>query len=192
MTKCSDIISSAFRRSGIASAAEPISAIEAAVGLERLKGMYERMSQGLLGQVYDYYLSTGAYTAQEGQRIFKADGASVVTLPVTIVDDGTGLTRMPYDGSFVIVVDPNTNSPLRYIYNSALGKWQEISQVGAADEAPLSNQFEEALKDMLGVLLNDENGQEPTATLKSNAALGKLAIASRYQSTRRDAKQVMF
>lgn len=192
MTKCSDIIASAYRRSGIASAVEPIGAYEAAVGLERLKGMYERMTNGLLGQVCDFFLSSGAYTAMEGQRIYKNDPTSVITLPVTVADLPTGKQRMPKDGSFIIIVDPATNSSLRYIYNASIATWQEITGVGASDEAPLSGQFEEALRDILGVLLNDENGQEPTKTLASNAAMGKLSIASRYQTVRTDAKQVMF
>lgn len=192
MTTCSDIIASAFRRSGVLGATVAVDSTWAAVGLERLKGMYERMAQGLFGKTEPYYLSSGAYTAKENQWIYKASGASVVTIPPTVLDDDTGLTRAPKDGAFIRITDPNTNIPVLWVYNAGLGKWQELYTLAAGDVAPISSEYEEALKDMLAVILCDENGQEPSRMLASNAGLGKLAIASRYSVTRKSAKQVYY
>lgn len=183
MTTCANIIQSAYRRSQVIGARVAINADLQTIGLERLRGMYQRMINGLLGQLTDYYLSSGAYTAIEQQRIYKASGASVITIPTTVTDLDTGTTRVPKDGAAIVVVDPTgTDQPKFWVYNAMLGKWQELMTLALTDVAPLTSQFEEALKDMLACLLADENGIPVGKTLSSNAALGKLAIASRYQS----------
>lgn len=192
MTTCSEIINSAYRRAGVIGASVVPDNLQATIGLERLVGLYERMAQSLLGTVDEYYLASGAYTAVENQRIFKASGTSVITLPVTVVDASTGRTRAPLDGALVLVADPNTTIPVKWIYNAAYAKWQDMATLAAGDVAPLTGQYTEALKDILGVLLCDENYLEPSKMLATNAALGKLAIASRYTTTKSSAKQVFF
>lgn len=192
MTTCSDVINSAYRRSGVLGLAVIPNSEQATVGFELLKGMYERMAQGLFGSLVDYYLSSGNYTAKENQRIYKVSGASVITIPPTVTDASTGLTRAPMDGAFIGITDPVTNVPALWIYNTGLGKWQELYTLAITDVAPLSAQFEEPLKFMLAVLLCDENSMEPTRMLASNAGLGKLAIASRYSSARKSTVQVYY
>ena len=91
---------------------------------------------------------------------------------------------MPLDNSVIEVTDPNTNTPHYYIYNAAIAKWQDIYALTINSEAPLSESFEEAVKNMLAVILCSDNSIEPTKQLNTDAAMGKLAIASKYKTVR--------
>lgn len=186
MAKCSDIISTAFRLSGVTAPGVALGSMEQTIGLEQLQGMYTQMINGkLLGKLTEYYLASGNYTAKEGQRIYKATPASVITNPTTVTDANTGEVRAPLDGAIVVVVDPVGNIPVMSIYNGMMGKWQQLSSLAATDDAPLSYQFEMELKNMLAAILADENGLTVPPLVAKRAALGKVALAQRiaYNST---------
>lgn len=181
MSTCQDIIKSACRRGGLVGKGVILDAELANIGLERLIGIYRTMSNGLLGQVVDYYLTSGPYTATEQQRIYQADGTSVITIPVSLTDADTGITRAPLDGALIIVVRPGSVQVI-WLYNTIIAAWQDIVTLGLTDVAPMSGEFDEQLKDMLAVLMCNEAGLPVPPETSRGAALGKVAIASRYQT----------
>lgn len=187
MATCADIIKAAYRRAGVVGSKVPLSEDQAAIGLEQLQGMYQEMSNGLFGQVIDYYLSGGNYTASEQQRIYKNTTGSVITIPPTVTDADTGLTRAPLDGAMIVVVDPAlvVNKPTIWLYNAAIAKWQSIVDLALTDVAPLSYQFEEPLRNILAAIVADENNLPVTSIIARRAGLGKLAIANRRQQASR-------
>ena len=183
---CEDIIRSAYRRSGAAAAETPLDAPDATVGMERLQGMYiSFFTGGLFGVLTEYYLSTGDYTAKEYDRIFQADPTSVITVPTTVVDDVTGLTRTPRDGAIIVIVDPVAGVPSMQIYNGMMGQWQEVQGLVIADIAPLAYQFDEQLKDLLGAYICDDTGMEVPKVLALNAKLAKLSLSARFGRKRK-------
>lgn len=208
MGTCTDIIQSAYRRAGVLAARVPMSADQAQTGLEQLQGMYEEMSNGLFGQVRDYVLTSGPYTACENQRIYKQDPTSVITLPTIITpqflttdcscdtsDYGfsySGKARPPIDGALVIIVDPTVNVPIIWLYNALMAKWQSVVTLALSDIAPLSYQFEEPLKNMLAVVLADERGMPISPLIARRAATGKLAIGSRRQHASQTTRSLYF
>lgn len=179
MSKCEDIIRAAFFRAGITAADTPLTASQSKLGLIALQGMYQEFGNGLLGQVTDYYLSSGPYTASEGQRIFKASPASVITIPTVVTDKDTGINRAPLDGAIIIVIDPAVAVPAYWLYNMAIGAWQNIVGLALTDVAPMTYKFDEPLKNILAVILADERGQVAPPIVAKRAALGKLAISNR-------------
>lgn len=179
VTKCVDIITSAYRRSQVGAAGVTLGPTQLSVGLELLRGMYERMARGLLATVSPFYLSSGNYTALENQRIYKASAGSVITLPATVVDDTTGETRAPKDGAVIEVVDPVAKTTTINIYNARYASWQDVSNLTSTDVAPMVYEHEEDLKNILGLIICGENGLKPPPSLSIQAALGKLAIATR-------------
>lgn len=187
MALCEEIIRSAFRRSGIAAAGVPLNATRMTVGLEYLQGMYRTFVNGaLFGRLTDYYLSSGNYTASEGQRIYKNAPASVITIPPTLTDPNTGATRAPLDAAMIVVVDPATNVPAMWIYNTMLAKWQNVANLVPGDVAPMSMEWDDQLKDLLAVYICDENTLSVTPVLAKKVGLAKIAIASRYGNPRVD------
>lgn len=192
MATCEAVIRSAFRRARLRAAGVPLDDVSAEVGLERLQGLYQQLANGLLGRVVDYYLTSGAYTAEENQRIYKASPASVITIPSTITDADTGETRAPLDGAFIVVVDPVAGTSALHLYNAIMGQWQDVDGLALADTAPLSLQFEEAIKDLLAVALLSETGVEPSKGLARNAGMGRLALATRPQTKSKSAVLVYY
>lgn len=192
MATCEAIIRSALRRGGVIGKGVTPDPEQARIGLERLQGMFERMSNGLLGRVEDYYLDSGNYTAKEGQRIFKNSALGTVTISSTFTDEDTGQTRAPLDGALIVVVNRATSITNFWVYNAMIATWQDIKDLDLTDECPLSGQFEEALKDMLACLICDEIGLPIPPLVASNASLGKLSIATRPQTKPRSAKNKYF
>jgi hypothetical protein len=200
MATCAEVIRSAFRRSGVAAAAVTLSAANQQIGLERLQGMYiEWVGSGLFGKFCDYYLTSGDYTAKEFQRIFKADDASVVTIPDTVTDACTGLTRAPLDGACIVVVDPNTSETQTepetdagfeagiHLYDALKG-WSTLNDLEVTDYAPLSGRFEEGIKSLLAVALCDEYGYSIPPKLARDAGMAKLRIVSRNDRPRKPSR----
>lgn len=188
MATCQDVIRSAYRRAGIIAASVTLNATQAAVGMERLQGMYQGwVSNAMFGRFCDYFLQTGDYTANEYDRIYKNDPTSVVTIPLTLRDKDTGLTRAPIDNSIISVIDPVGHDPLVYIYNAFAARWDNVQDLLLTSVAPLSIAYEDALKDILAVSLSDELGMPITPDLGLRAKLGLLKIASKYSKPRQAA-----
>lgn len=193
MTTCTALVTSAFRRAGIIAATATPASGDTTIGLERLNGMYLKwLGSGLLGQLTDYYLASGAYTIKENQRVYKKVAAGAITYPTFVVDDITGVTRPIKDGSLVVVVDVTTNTPIIKIYDAMFARWDNAYNLVAADVAPMTGRHEEAVKNCLATELCDEYGFVISTMLAHNAALGRLAMMSRHENPRTGQKTEYF
>lgn len=191
MATCRDTIKSAYRRCGAIAAGVNIGSVQASVGLEHLRGMYETfLGGGLLGRLTNYRMESIPYEAKEFERIFNED-EGVVTFPVTVRDDHTGKYRQPLDGAVVQVVNPMLVTETR-IYDAALGSWQLIEDLTLDGVAPLTNRWESGIKAVLAVILADEIGLPITRLMATQAGACRLSIASRYDNERRETEATYF
>lgn len=178
------IIQSAFRRSGAISAGHNLNAVNRDVGLERLQTIYKDMAAGgLFGRLTDNYLpDSSAYEAKEFERVVNSHAATV-TFPTT-VDDGCDI-RTPREAALIQVVVPGTG-PTTYVYDSAMGAWTAIESLTVDSQAPLSAMYQDALTDLLAVLIADDTGIQISPVLAKRASAARLKLASRYGSARSD------
>lgn len=185
MTTCREVIQSAYRRSGILAAGINMNASQAEIGLELLVGMYQNLIVGgMFGRATEKFLdSASAYEAEEGQRIFNKEDATI-TLPVEVRGDD-GDMRQPRDGAFVTIVNPTTGVARQHLYDGVIGQWQDIHSLALASEAPLSGRFEDHIKNMLAVRLLGESGQPTPLELTRSEGRARLALSTRRDGERR-------
>lgn len=195
MATCDEIIRAAYRRAG-AGAGAAITTLDpddAIVGMERLQGMYLSMlNGGCFGQFCEKYLESGDYEAKEGERVFRVDPTSTITLPASVVDCETGQTRAPREYTVVVVVKPDTYVPELWLYNAMLGKWQNVYALQTTDVAPLSLEYQDELKDILSAFIGSETGMTIDPVAAKKAGLSRLAIASKYGRKRKANKAEYF
>jgi len=135
MATCRDIIEGAAIELNARSLGEALSAAEIDRGLTLLQSMYlEAVDKGVFGRVEDY-LATGAYEAEEQQRVYSA--GYTITLPTEVDDAYTGETRRPLDLAMIQVVNDGSD-PQISIYDAHLGDWVRIDGLTLAGEAPFS------------------------------------------------------
>lgn len=184
MPTCQEIIRSAYRRSGILAAGVNMNASQSSLGLEHLRGLYQNLiSGGMFGRAKDYFLTDLTYEAKEGQRVFKQNPASAVTLPVSLRNDCGGL-RQPRDGAFVTIVDPVLGIPSQNIYDRTIGQWVELSELGLQDPAPLCGRYQDHITNMLAVkMLGDVDLPMPMELIRSEGR-ARLALATRPDDER--------
>jgi len=185
MTTCRDVIKSAYRRSGIMAAGVNLNASQANIGMERLIGLYQTLIEGgMFGRICDKYLDAATYTAEEGQRVYKSV-ASTVTIPTTVVDTGTGLTRQPLDLAFIIVVDPTTGEPQYWLFDRMRGQWAAVHDLTLTAQAPLTPRFDEQIKDLLAEALLEETGQPTPGELLRRVGRARLTLSARRVGERK-------
>lgn len=185
-TTCQTIINRALTKLGIlgSSSATPTTA-DNALGLEALKGIYQRLiNSGAFGQLTDVIV-TSDYTAGENERI-KTTSTVIITLPDQVsfvgyepcagygqvglfTDDN--LVRPPRDLAVVSIVYTDNGTIQDYIYDNRLRQWVEINALTYTSVAPLALRDEGGLAATLAIDLADEFGQQPTAlTLRAAGA----------------------
>lgn len=186
MSTVLEVIQAGWRRSGVIGAGVIIDATKKDVGLERLQALYKDMSEGLFGRMTDVVLTTNAaYTANEFERVVNTAGA-VVTLPATVNDKfaEASILRTPMDGCIIQVVVPGSE-PVTSIYDAAKAQWQPIDALVLTDHCPLTTRWDDAIKNLLAVMLADDVGVPVGPVLAKRAGSARLSIASRYGSARR-------
>jgi len=185
MTTCRDVIKSAYRRSGIMAAGTNLNASQSNIGMERLVGLYQNLIEGgMFGRVEDKYLDSAVYTAEEGQRVYQSVAATV-TIPTTVTDKSTGLTRQPLDLAFIIVVDPVTEVPEYWLFDRMRGAWSAVHGLTLTSQAPLTPRHDEAIKDLLAEALLEETGQPMPRELLRRVGRARLALATRRVGERK-------
>lgn len=197
---CQAIVRSAWRKSGIVAAGTFLSTLQLNIGMENLIDMYLGwLGAGMFGKLRDFYLPTGANWPPASPlpagcgvsplvwvRIYQSDPTSTITLPITLPSYGpSGVIQVP-DGAFIEVTNPNAETPILadYLYDSSLG-WINLQGLTLNSIAPLSARHVEAIKANLACILADEGGFPPPPGVMKQAAMGKLSIATRYDSVRR-------
>lgn len=197
MSTVLQVLKSAYRRAnllGMASTVEgtELDSILSSIGVERIQGFYQKLATaGVLGTLEDYYADAD-YEAEENQQVFNS-GGDTITLPASIIDDSTGLTRAPKHGAVVVIIDGSV-SPFEaetHIYDAHKG-WIDVTELAAADYAPLTSTYDEHIKNLLAEYLAAEDGTPITALLQRDAAQAKLALASLDGKTKKVVRHTYF
>lgn len=151
MVTCRDIIKRALQQARIVPLGRDPSAKEAEAGLSALQGIYDGwFASGMFGRLKDVD-ATGAYVAEEGERI---TGAATVTKP-TQVDDESSPTgkRPPYELSAIVNVTAGAN----WLWTD--GAWVNCSGLTLDGIAPLASRDKEGLSSLLAAYLAEGFGQ---------------------------------
>lgn len=184
MATCRQVITPALRKIGVVGESNPApSAYHAQVGLELLQSLYrESVASGLFGRLTDVTVSE-AYEAKENERIHNSSDDDIeITLPATIVDAGTGETRVPINRA---VIQVSGDTPVTYIYSHLIRDWIAVDGLTLDSEAPLAEQGVNGLACWLAVLLADDGfGTTPSAETIRVAARFRGAQALRYDAAR--------
>jgi hypothetical protein len=202
LTTVLKVIERAYRRSGVKGMSAVITAAQKDVGLERLQDLFMDLSNGTFGALHDKRLTTNAaYTACEFERVINTAGA-VVSLPATVQGDscdpqfdydfgGTSSARTPVDGCVIVVVVPGVSSQCS-IYDSSAAAWQRVDALALNDECPLTNRWSDAVTNILATYLADDVGTPLSPGLAKKAVVGRMGLATRYGSIRRNIQHEFF
>lgn len=192
MASVVDTIQSAYRRGGIVAAGVNINAKQKDIGLERLKGWYNRMALGgKFGALHDKRLTTAdAYEAQEYERVINT-AAAAITLPSTVQDDFDGTDRTPRDMCVITTVVPGSN-PVVKVYDAVMAAWVDINSLTLTGYAPLTFRYDDHIKNLLAVELCDEVGYSIPPMLALNAKAAQVEFASRHGSDRKPVQHEFF
>lgn len=143
MATCRDIVTSAYRMAGVIGLASEPNAEELAFGLSALQSIFDRVADG---RDYMPVLTSGTYEAGENERI---RGASAVTLPTTITDDGA--ERAPKDLAFV-----QYDLGAGYVtYACDRGAWVRLDALAYGDPAPFASRNRDGLSALLALELSE-------------------------------------
>lgn len=134
MATVRDVVTLMLRQARIVGVGREPRSAEAERGLEAFQGLLDFwIGNGMFGRLTDVY-KTDDYTATEGDRVI-APTAITVTFPTSIVDEGTGETRAPYDLSIVETVLNGTR--VVKIYDRTA--WVDLLGLTLASDAPLAS-----------------------------------------------------
>lgn len=172
MATCRAVENRAAKRFTVLAIGENLEADEAAEAHSVLVGMYldaiEKSAKPGLTRVL---VTTSTYTAGEDELIaYSGVTSSSITLPATVVDAKTGLTRAPKDRSVVMI--PGA-TPHAFIYDEMYGDWVDCADLAQTDYAPLSNTNMEALSGALAMFLAGEYGRTLDPVTLSLAERGR-------------------
>lgn len=186
MATVRDIITDAYRVSGIVGISDTPSASEAGFGLDGLQSMFQSwVATGMFGEFTDRY-KTDAYTALEGDRV-TTSGSPTITRPPTYEDggieygDGTGERRAPKELSVIQVIDTTAGTEATYIFDR--GSWVEIEALSLNDTCPLADYGKRGLASALAVELcaiPAFQGQVSQGVLRAAGAFKSAVRGRRY------------
>lgn len=174
---CRDVVNGALRKLGVLARGREPRLAEQMDTLQALRGLYGGLiTAGTLGRLNDVSPLGTAYTAREGDHVYRDDAATItVTLPDRIPLDAepgpygsqwqppanrTDLTRAPKDGAVVRLTDTYVGVTATWIYDAAAGGWATIEELGLADEAPLSRRDPNGLQAYLASRVADDFGMD--------------------------------
>lgn len=145
---------------------------ESDVALQALKALYVQLvTGGRFGPITDVAV-TAAYTAGENERIADLSGVAVaITLPASVVDAVTGLSRAVEDRSVVQIVGGST-----WIYDTGQGAWVDTQAITLASQFPLGHRFMTALAALLAVVVAPELGVSAPETVVTLAESGRAQL----------------
>lgn len=193
MATCREIITAAYRRAGILGRAATPSAQDGSRGLEVLQGWYEGLiGSGAFGRQNDAAISADYTAAEQDRIILTAVTAVQVTLPDTVADADSGVTRPIRDGSIITVADLYSDDRFAYVYDSAYGAWTPIYALTLDNWAPLSARHRRGIVGNLAVLLADESGLPVSPVLALEARSGLAAMLMRTDAPARPVRAEYF
>lgn len=169
---CREIVTRALHMIAVVPRGEDPEAAELADGMAVLQSLYDGwLIAGMFGRLIDVYES-GDYEAGEGQRIYLSSGT--VTLP-TEVDE-----RKPRD--LVAVEFFDTDGRKAYVWDRTA--WVQITDLEAADTAPLSERGANGLAACVAVAFAEEFGAPVTNAAMMQCRNFKTALSYKLGSER--------
>lgn len=182
MTTCRDIVTRALQMSGIVALGRDPKAAETEAGMVSLQSLYDEwVNGGMFGRLKDVY-ETGAYTANEGERVY----GSSVTLPVTIEEQGK--TRAPRQ--FACVATVNSGAATNSVYFD--GAWRTVSGLALGDDAPFATISVDGLSGCVAERLASAFGGDVSVGAARAARQFKQALTFKLGSTQPEAQGVYF
>ncbi len=184
MASCREVENRTAKRFSVLQIGENLEADEAAEAHSVLVGVYldalERSAKPGLTRVL---VTSATYTAGEDELIaYDGVTSATITLPVTVVDVKTGLTRAPKDRSVVMI--PGTTAQA-YIYDEMYGDWVDVCGLAQTDYAPFSNTNMEALSGALAMFLAGEYQRTLDPVTLSLAERGRAWLYGQLRKGRR-------
>ena len=176
MTTVQEGVTRALRYLSVVNEGHPApAAYESDIGLQALKALYVQLvTGGRFGPITDVAV-TAAYTAGENERIADLSGVAVaVTLPASVVDAVTGLSRAVEDRSVVQIVGGST-----WIYDTGQGAWVDTQAITLASQLPLGHRFMTALAALLAVVVAPELGVSAPETVVTLAESGRAQLRAK-------------
>ncbi len=172
MSTCREVENRTAKRFSVLEIGENLEADEAAEAHSVLVGVYldalERSAKPGLTRVL---VTSATYTAGEDELIaYDGVTSATITLPVTVVDTKTGLTRAPKDRAVVMI--PGTTAQA-YVYDEMYGDWVDVCGLAQTDYAPFSNTNMEALSGALAMYLASEYSRPLDPMLAAIAERGR-------------------
>lgn len=140
----------------------------------------EAVEKGLFGRLSDY-LATDDYEAKEQERVF-SDG-NTITLPTSIIDTVTGLTRRPKDLAMIQVVD-DAADPQISIYDAHTAAWVRIDNLTLASECPLGDRYRHGFECALAARVAGSFGKPVPDTCRPFASGLNSALSYRPSAPR--------
>lgn len=180
MATCRDVVTRAYRVSGIIGIGDTPTAEEADYGMDALQSMFDVwVANGMFGRLNDVYKTT-AYTAKEGDRV-QTSGSPTITIPTTYAEDGDeGSDRTPYDLSVIEVQAGATRNV--WLYDR--GAWVDLVALELADTCPLADRGFHGLACCLAQEISSAFGAQLAATVISASFTFRQAISYKLGSER--------
>lgn len=198
MATVRDIVTDAYRVSGIIGITATPSSEEADFGLTGLQSMFQSwIGNAMFGEFTDKY-KTAAYTALEGERV-TTSGSPTITRPTTYEDggieygDGSGERRAPRELSVIQVIDTTAGTEATYIFDR--GAWVEIEALTLNSTCPLADYGERGLAMCLAMELcaiPAFNGQVTPGVMRGAGAFKSAVRGRRYATLGPDAETAFY
>lgn len=126
----------------------------------------------------DRYVTTGAYTARESDRII-VTSPGVVTLPTVITGYGYPRPRQPMDLAKVQITGA-ANAGI-WLYSATKAAWGRADGLTIESTIPFGPEDEDGLAAQLALALVDEFGGEVSAATVANSNQSKASLRSRFK-----------
>lgn len=184
MSTAKDIVRRALRLTGELVSGQQPSGSAAADGLELLQGLILDMPGLIMNGYWREESASTAVTAKEGRR-YTVTAPGVITLPVTVTDDGC--TRPPHDLAKVQIVGTAANLGT-WIYSATKGAWGKVEDLTISSELPFGPEDDAGLAAQLAVEMADEYGETAVVGPRTVARAQKSARSMRARFKKAEAR----
>lgn len=186
MATCSQIIETAYRRSGVLPAGLAMSSTLSDAGLLALRQWYvEGATTGLFGELEPKYSEESLVEPKEYEIWTITNPAATITLPTYVNDDVDLKRRAPIHMAPIVYHVSGQDDPVVNIYDAYRQAWLNVFDLALGDYAPLSNSHREHLTSIMAVVLADENAVQITPIMVRRVQSARFAFAAKSGITRK-------
>lgn len=185
MSTVLEVLTIAFRRSGVLPLGRQLASAEITVGVEYLRSCFDQWATaGLFGQLEQcLHEDGGAFEAKEQEWAFH-NTADTVTLPTQVMDQG--VWRKPRPGAVIVLTNSQTGVTTKYLWDPTKAAWLNLATTfDITDYCPLTGMYDLAIKTMFAVYVADESGMPISPALAKSFAIQKTLFIGRWGVPRR-------